>query len=55
MRTKMGKAMRATSFDKPTARLMGINIDGMITFTFVIGAAWLRIASVLYAMAYPQI
>lgn len=55
LRTKMGKAMRATSFDKPTARLMGINIDAVITFTFVIGAALAAIASVLYAVAYPQI
>ena len=40
-RTKMGKAMRATSFDKPTARLMGINVDGVISFTFALGAALL--------------
>jgi branched-chain amino acid transport system permease protein len=53
--TKMGKAMRATSFDKPTARLMGINIDAVITFTFVLGASLAAIASVLYAIAYPQL
>ena len=54
-RTKMGKAMRATSFDKPTARLMGINVDAVITFTFVLGASLAAIASVLYAIAYPQL
>ena len=54
-RTKMGKAMRASSFDKPTARLMGINVDGVITFTFVLGAALAGLAVCLYAIAYPQI
>jgi branched-chain amino acid transport system permease protein len=55
LKTKMGKAMRASSFDKPTARLMGINVDGVITFTFVLGAALAAVASVLYSIAYPQI
>ncbi len=54
-RTKMGKAMRASSFDKPTARLMGINVDGIISFTFAIGAAFAGLAGVLYAIAYPSI
>ena len=53
--TKMGKAMRASSYDKPTARLMGINVDGVITFTFAVGAALAGVAAVLYAIAYPQI
>jgi branched-chain amino acid transport system permease protein len=54
-RTKMGKAMRATSFDKPTARLMGINVDGVISFTFAVGAAFAGLGGVLYAIAYPSI
>ncbi len=54
-RTKMGKAMRATSFDKPTARLMGINVDGVISFTFAVGAAFAGLGGVLYAVAYPSI
>lgn len=54
-RTKMGKAMRATSFDKPTARLMGINVDGVISFTFAIGAAFAGLGGVLYAVAYSSI
>jgi branched-subunit amino acid ABC-type transport system permease component len=28
-RTKVGRAMRAVAYDKPTARLMGINVDGI--------------------------
>ncbi len=50
--TKMGKAMRAASFDKPTARLMGINVDRVISFTFAVGAAFAGLGGVLYAIAY---
>ncbi len=54
-KTKMGIAMRATSFDKPTARLMGINVDQVISFTFAIGAAFAGLGGVLYAIAYSSI
>jgi len=54
-RTKIGKAMRASSVDKPTARLMGINVDGIISFTFGLGAALAGLGGVLYAIAYPSI
>jgi branched-chain amino acid transport system permease protein len=54
-RTKVGKAMRATSLDKPTSLLMGINVDGIISLTFAIGAALAGAAGVLYAIAFPQI
>jgi branched-chain amino acid transport system permease protein len=54
-RTTIGKAMRATAFDKPTARLMGINVDGIISITFALGAALAGVAGILYATAYPSI
>jgi branched-chain amino acid transport system permease protein len=54
-RTKIGKAMRAVAFDKPTARLMGINSDAVISITFALGAALAGAAGVLYAIAYPQV
>lgn len=54
-KTKMGKAMRATSLDKPTARLMGINVDGIISLTFALGAALGGAGGVLFAIAFPQI
>ncbi len=54
-RTKIGIAMRATSFDKPTSRLMGIEVDSVISFTFAIGAAFAALGGVLYAIAYPSI
>lgn len=54
-RTKIGIAMRATSFDKNAARLMGINVDQVISFTFAIGAAFAGLGGVLYAIAYSSI
>lgn len=54
-RTRIGKAMRAAAYDKPTARLMGINVDGIISITFAIGAALAGAAGVLYASAFPQV
>jgi branched-chain amino acid transport system permease protein len=53
--TKIGKAMRAVAYDKPTSRLMGINVDLVISFTFAVGAAFAGAAGVLYAIAYPQL
>jgi branched-chain amino acid transport system permease protein len=38
-RTKTGKAMRATSFDRDAAEMMGISIDRVISFTFFLGSA----------------
>ncbi|MEO0077386.1 MAG: branched-chain amino acid ABC transporter permease [candidate division WOR-3 bacterium] len=54
-KTKTGLAMRAVSFDKETARLMGIDVDGIISVTFGIGAALAGAGGVLYGIAYPQI
>jgi branched-chain amino acid transport system permease protein len=54
-RTKLGKAMRAVAWDKPTARLMGIDVDLIITFTFALGAALAGVGGFLYVIAYPQL
>lgn len=54
-RTKIGKAMRAVAYDKPTARLMGINVDAIISITFAIGAGLAGAAGMLYAIAFPQV
>jgi branched-chain amino acid transport system permease protein len=53
--TKVGKAMRATAADKPASSLMGININGIISLTFALGAALAGAGGVLYAIAFPQI
>jgi branched-chain amino acid transport system permease protein len=54
-KTKQGKAMRAVSYDRETASLMGIDIDATISLTFIIGAALAGVGGILYAIAYPQI
>ncbi len=51
--SKLGRAMRAVSEDMQTSRLMGIDIDNVISFTFAIGAALAGIGSVLYFNKYP--
>ena len=53
--TKRGKAMRAVSFDRQAASLMGISVNRIITFTFALGSALAAAGGVLYATAYPQI
>lgn len=53
-KTKLGKAMRAVSEDMGAARLMGINVNTTISFTFAVGSALAGIGAVLYSMAYSQ-
>ena len=48
-KTKMGRAMRAVSVDEDAARLMGIDVDKTISFTFLLGSALAGVAGVLYA------
>ena len=54
-KTKVGKAMRASSQDMEAASLMGINVDNTISFTFALGSALAGIAGVLVAISYPSI
>ncbi|MDR2303955.1 MAG: branched-chain amino acid ABC transporter permease [Treponema sp.] len=53
--TKRGKAMRAVSFDMNAASLMGISVNGIISFTFALGSVLAAAGGVLYASAYPQV
>ena len=50
--TKVGMAMRAVSQDLDAARLMGINVNWIISFTFFLGASLAGIVGVLYGMQY---
>ncbi|MBC8031098.1 MAG: branched-chain amino acid ABC transporter permease [Pyrinomonadaceae bacterium] len=54
-RTKTGRAMRAVSFNLQSAKLMGINTDRIIMFTFALGSALAAAAGVLVAIRIPRI
>jgi branched-chain amino acid transport system permease protein len=53
--TRMGRAMRAVSFNPDTAALMGINVDLVISFTFVLGSTLAAAAGILFASKYPSV
>ncbi|MFA7359423.1 MAG: branched-chain amino acid ABC transporter permease [Candidatus Kapaibacterium sp.] len=55
MKTKIGTAMRAVSFNHNVASLMGININGVISFTFIIGSSLAAAAGILFGLNYPKI
>ncbi len=52
-RTRTGRAMRATSFDGEAAAMMGIDVDRVIVFTFVLGSALAGAAGVMFALRVP--
>jgi len=53
--TKIGKAMRATAQDKIMASLVGINVNRVISTTFVVGSATAAIGGVLIACHVGQV
>ncbi|MEW5726004.1 MAG: branched-chain amino acid ABC transporter permease, partial [Thermodesulfobacteriota bacterium] len=53
--TRIGKAIRALSEDKEAAALMGVDVDWMISITFVIGGLAAGAAGVLYALMFKQV
>src|SRR5690606_2657593 len=54
-KTKTGMAMRAVSMDHETARVMGININRTISFTFGLGSFLAAVGGIMWGMKFPQI
>lgn len=54
-KTTYGKQMRAVCQDKNAASLMGINVNGVISLTFFIGAALAALSGCLYSCRYPTL
>jgi branched-chain amino acid transport system permease protein len=54
-RTKTGMAMRAVSTDLPAARLMAVDVNKIVSFTFGTGSVLAAIGGVMWALKYPQL
>ncbi|TYB34081.1 MAG: branched-chain amino acid ABC transporter permease [Flexistipes sinusarabici] len=54
-RTKMGTAIRASAIDKDASRLMGINVDRVISLVFIIGSALGAVGGIFIGMHYRGI
>jgi branched-chain amino acid transport system permease protein len=54
-RTQLGRAMRATSFDRQAAEMMGIDVNRVIAATFFIGSALAGAAGVFNCLVYQQV
>jgi len=55
VKTRIGTAMRALSFNPIASSLMGINNDHVVSFTFGLGSALAAAGGILYGMNYPSI
>ncbi len=53
-KTRMGKAIRAVSMNPNAARLMGINIDGVVSATFLVGGLMTGAAGFFYVLKYEN-
>ena len=53
--TKIGMGMRAASKDFETPQLMGVKINSVISFTFIVGSFLAAVGSILYFTNYPSV
>jgi len=54
-RTKPGRAMRCISLDMETTKLMGVDVNRVISITFAVGSAAAAAGGIMWAMRYPEI
>ena len=55
MKTRVGKAMRAVSFNPTASQLVGINVNYVISWTFVVGSTLAAAAGILVGLSNPKI
>jgi len=53
--TKTGRAIRAVAEDRPTASLMGVNVNRIISMTFLVGGSLGGAAGLLFALKFTRI
>lgn len=53
-RTRLGKAIRAVSMNPSASKLMGINIDGVVSITFLVGGLMTGAAGFFYVLKYEN-
>ena len=54
-RSKLGRAMRAVSYDREAAEMMGIDVDRAVMFTFLIGSILAGIAGVMVGLVFSRV
>jgi len=54
-KTKVGMAMRASSKDFETSRLMGIDVNRIISVTFAVGSMLAALGAIMWGLKYPKI
>jgi len=54
-RTKAGRSMRAVAWDQETAGLMGINVNRVVSTTFLVGSSLAAVGALAWSMKYPTL